>query len=94
VEDCVQVKTYEKEGLVTRIYNAVKKANDDGLIIYGVDLTRDEYDALRKEVETDDELPFAPITQAPIYVDGKLVVEAITQRKLLSMLPLEHGTSN
>jgi hypothetical protein len=79
----VQVKSFGRDTLVAQIHAAVKAANDAGEIIFGVDLSKGEYDQLRKDLDRQGDLTHVPPSGVPVYVEGKSMTEEVIERAVL-----------
>lgn len=90
----MQIKSYGVDTLVARITRAAKEAHDRGEIIYGVDITAEEYKQLRKELEEDGEMTHVPPHDIPLYVDGKSKAQEMLQRFSLRSLEAPAGKPN
>lgn len=70
----MELKKYDPDGLFTSIVRAVETARDAKEIIYGVELTQEEYDALHKELDIPPErygLTVVPMIGLPIILEGR-----------------------
>lgn len=70
----MELKKYDPNGLFTSIVRAVDAAREAKEIIYGVELTREEYDALHKELDIPPErygLTVVPMIGLPIILEGR-----------------------
>ena len=70
----MELKKYDPNGLFTSIVRAVEAARDAKEIVYGVELTREEYDALHRELDIPPDLyglTVVPIIGLPIILEGR-----------------------
>jgi hypothetical protein len=79
----MQVKSFGKDTLVTQIHAAVKAADAAGEIIFGVELSKDEYTQLRKDLDRDGDLTHVPPSGVPVYVEGKSMTDEVIERAVL-----------